>query len=199
MNRRGFTIIEIMIVIAVMAIILVIGTVSVRGYLANARDKERESDIASIQSYLESIYPREITDAHGNVIKPAGSYPAHFYGYSRPLYSSMRENEFNSLFADAPDTAKKGPLDGEVLVSAKRGVIAGPKNINILSDINQYKDSYDLYKADGRPNGAYIYFAHDHAGTRCDRKGYECRQYKILYHLETKSPNNWQVAESRHK
>ena len=75
-KRRGFTIVELMIVIVIMASLLVVGVVSYRGYSARARDKERESDIAAIQMYLESIYPMEIKNSAGSVIKKAGSYPA---------------------------------------------------------------------------------------------------------------------------
>ena len=78
--RRGFTIIELTIVIAIIAILFTIGVVSFRSYQASARDKEREADVAAIQMYLESIYSQEIKDGGGNVIKPAGSYPAYFSG-----------------------------------------------------------------------------------------------------------------------
>ncbi len=74
--RRGFTIIELAIVMAIIAILLVVGFVSFRSYQANARDKERESDVAAIQIYLESIYAQEIRDHSGNIIKEAGTYPA---------------------------------------------------------------------------------------------------------------------------
>ena len=65
-ERRGFTIVEVMIVIVIMAILLVIGTVLFRGYQSNARDKEREADVAAIQAYLESIYPMELDTTPGS-------------------------------------------------------------------------------------------------------------------------------------
>lgn len=74
-KRRGFTIVELMIVIAIMGILLVVGVVSFRGYQASARDKERESDVLALQAYLESIYPMEIKDSSGFVLKAAGTYP----------------------------------------------------------------------------------------------------------------------------
>ena len=74
-KRRGFTIVELMIVIAIMGILLVVGVVSFRGYQASARDKERESDVLALQTYLESIYPMEIKDSSGFVLKAAGTYP----------------------------------------------------------------------------------------------------------------------------
>jgi len=73
---RGFTVVELVIVMAIMAILLTIATVSFRQYQIFARDKEREADVAALQTYLESIYPQEIRDSSGRVIKEAGTYPA---------------------------------------------------------------------------------------------------------------------------
>ena len=45
MKGRGFTLVELIIAIAVMAILLVLATLSFRNYQAAARDKEREADV----------------------------------------------------------------------------------------------------------------------------------------------------------
>ena len=76
-RRTGFTVVEVIIVMAIMAILLAIGTVSFRSYQVSTRDKTREGDITTIQNYLESLYPRELRDSSNNIIKSAGSYPAH--------------------------------------------------------------------------------------------------------------------------
>lgn len=57
MKGRGFTLVELIIAIAVMAILLVLATLSFRNYQAAARDKEREADVLALQNYLESVYP----------------------------------------------------------------------------------------------------------------------------------------------
>ena len=46
--NRGFTVVEILVTLVVMAIILTLGTVNLRSSLANGRDSERKSDIESI-------------------------------------------------------------------------------------------------------------------------------------------------------
>lgn len=56
MVQRGFTIVELLIVIAVMGILLVLAVVNLRGTQGNARDSERSSDISSIAANLESFY-----------------------------------------------------------------------------------------------------------------------------------------------
>ena len=72
---RGFTIVELAVVIIVMGLLLVLAVVSFRGVQAAARDKERQADVQSAASYLESIYQREIRDGT-TVLKPAGEYPS---------------------------------------------------------------------------------------------------------------------------
>lgn len=56
MNRRGFTIVELTIVIAIMGILLVLAVVNLRGTQANARDDERKSDVEAIALNLEAFY-----------------------------------------------------------------------------------------------------------------------------------------------
>ena len=76
--KRGFTVVEVLITLAVMAILLTLGVVSLRGMQANARDKERESDIQTMARGLERRYAEgnpvavHMTDDAGNPV-PAGS------------------------------------------------------------------------------------------------------------------------------
>ena len=56
MLRRGFTIIEGLITLVVIGTLLTLGVVSMTNQQAQARDKERESDIAAIARGLEWRY-----------------------------------------------------------------------------------------------------------------------------------------------
>lgn len=56
MNRRGFTVVELLIVITVMGILLILGMVNLRGTQISARDTERKTDIESIALHLEAFY-----------------------------------------------------------------------------------------------------------------------------------------------
>lgn len=55
---RGFTVVELLITLAVMAILLGLGVVSMRSMIANANDNERASDIATIARGLEIYYKK---------------------------------------------------------------------------------------------------------------------------------------------
>ncbi len=52
----GFTLTELLIVIAIIGILLSVTMVGFRSYKAKARDSERKTDLVSMQSGLESFY-----------------------------------------------------------------------------------------------------------------------------------------------
>lgn len=56
MSRRGFTIVELIIVIVIMGILLTLGVINLRGSQIGARDAERKADIESIATHLETYY-----------------------------------------------------------------------------------------------------------------------------------------------
>lgn len=56
MKRNGFTVIELAIVIAIMGILLVLGTANFSESQANARDVERKTDVESIVLHLDNFY-----------------------------------------------------------------------------------------------------------------------------------------------
>lgn len=56
--NRGFTVVEVLITLIIMAILLTLGTIGIRSSLVNARDAERQSDIEIIARGLEEYYKR---------------------------------------------------------------------------------------------------------------------------------------------
>lgn len=54
--RRGFTIVELLIVIVVIAILAAITIVAYNGIQARARDAERQTDIAAMRKAIEAYY-----------------------------------------------------------------------------------------------------------------------------------------------
>ncbi|PID33073.1 hypothetical protein CR969_02680 [Candidatus Saccharibacteria bacterium] len=97
---RGFTVIELAVVMAVIAILVVVGTISFRSYQASARDKERHSDVQAISIYLENIYQRQIFSG-ATLIKPAGSYPS-----AEVMNNSTYRK---AVFVDLPISSTRNP------------------------------------------------------------------------------------------
>lgn len=65
MEQRGFTLVELLVVILIMGVLLTIGTVSLRNSQIDSRDNERASDIENIGRNLETYYASNM-----------GTYPA---------------------------------------------------------------------------------------------------------------------------
>jgi len=71
MKCKGFTIIELAIVIAIMGILLVLGVVNLGGSQINARDSERKADVESIVLHLDAFY-----DSGMDTSTSTGRYPS---------------------------------------------------------------------------------------------------------------------------
>lgn len=55
-NQRGFTIVELLIVIVVIGILALLVVTTYGGIQAKARDSQRQSDLAAIQTQVEAFY-----------------------------------------------------------------------------------------------------------------------------------------------
>lgn len=96
MVKRGFTIVELIIVITIMGILLVLGVVNLNGSQANARDAERKSDVESIAVALESVYSSGyISQDH---LTKIGQYPSTTDLSSYPT-NILKDIDINALKA----------------------------------------------------------------------------------------------------
>lgn len=68
-SSKGFTLVEMLIVIAIIAVLASVALVSVSGVRKSARDTKRVSDISKLQQQLEVYYSQN------------GSYPADFTAF----------------------------------------------------------------------------------------------------------------------
>ncbi len=71
MYRRGFSIVELIVIITIMGILLILGVVNLRGSQANARDDERKTDIETIALHLENFF---LSGTDGSTT--VGQYPS---------------------------------------------------------------------------------------------------------------------------
>ena len=201
-KRKGFTVIELVIAMTVVIILLGLGTVGFRSSRAHYRDREREADVQAIAAYLEQIYPKEIKNADGKVIKEAGTYPA-----------LAEENDdtpadMELIFADLdresltpPGVTPKRivpstPLGGDYIPS--QPATTGACHIYLLcyyrpNDISGSPTSY-IYAPGPSSNELCTTFGSNFPGNPSTRR---CRGFSLIYRTET--GNQRVVVESKRK
>lgn len=155
MIKRGFTIVELIIVITIMGILLVLGVVNLNGSQANARDAERKSDAETIANALESIYNSGYTSA--DALKKIGQYPS---------TADFPKNDPTQILKDIDPKALQAPSTSVTpsLVAATSNSITAP--FSPLSKDN------------------YIYQPIANDGKLCINSTQECRKFNLYYTLE---------------
>lgn len=156
-QRAGFTIVELVITITIMAILSTLAVVSLRSTQANARDEERKTDVANIALYLEGIY------TNGTPTHPEykGTYPV--------VSATSSSSNIDSWFVDFDKNNLRAPgTTGYSLVAATTN------NTSIGSILP-------------RPTiTTYVYQPLDSNGALCTVQT-DCRNFTLYYLLETDS------------
>lgn len=156
MIRRGFTVVELIIIITIMGILLVLAVVNVRSTQINARDNERKGDVEAIAMALENFY------RSGWDEDPAGygRYPSYNF------MTSGTEDRTLSILGD---------ISSQNLIAPGASAITGSF---IPSSTNSQTTT------DNQPTiSQYIYQSIDNSGVRCTG-GNMCRKFNIYYRLE---------------
>lgn len=174
---KGFTIIELIVVITILGILMGIGTVTLNGSMSRARDNERKSDAEAIALHLENFYKYGSDNVVGaNYPIAAGEYPdVGTYGLSNSnAQKVLRDIDTNSLAAPGKDISSFKPA-----------------NTTLIPNMNEN----DYY---------YQPFAINDTGAEviCDRPDLECRRFKLYYKLEnanSECPGNICTIESKNQ
>lgn len=118
-TNRGFTIVELIITITILAILMTLAVVNLRSTQVQARDAERKSDIGAMAKRLDALYKRGFPAAAGSL---RGSYP---------ITSQMADDTTRkAIFKDLPagvmyDPAKDGTVSITVASNTNTGITSG--------------------------------------------------------------------------
>lgn len=159
MNRRGFTIVELLIVIAVMGILLTLGVVNLRGSQTNARDSERKTDIDNIALHLNTYYQS------GNDSQPTpNKYPSTLLASSGAAYMQqvLRDIDVKSLTAPGVTDPTLTFIPATNNIQTTTGVTPQPT-------ISQY---------------VYQPIQSDASASLCTSDAQDCRKFNLYYRLE---------------
>jgi prepilin-type N-terminal cleavage/methylation domain-containing protein len=157
MNRRGFTIVELIVVIAVMGILLILAVINLDSAQANGRDSERKTDIEAISAHLE-VYYQSGTDGSTTL----GDYPSTVLASSGAAYMTQTLRDINTNSLMAPGIAD--PTQTFIPATNNTQTTAG---VTPQPTINQYV--YQPLQSDG---------------TLCTLEAQECHKYNLYYRLE---------------
>lgn len=168
-RRGGFTIVELIITITIMAILMTLAVVGLRGTQANGRDEDRKADIGNITRSLEAFYSSGRDDLATNGRYP-GTNAIKNQLNTQTTYDFLPDIEQNSLRAPgiAP-TANASLIVATNATQTAAGILPKPT-----------KDTYVYQPLYRNPSTG--------AWTLCvDHLTAECRKFNLYYTLETDS------------
>lgn len=165
-RHSGFTLIEMMIAVTIMVILLTLAVVVVSSSRSDARDKERQGDVANIARFLEGYYQNG----------PKGS--------SYPSTIDINSSNIESTFADFElDNLKAPRQDSYSLIPATNNNETN-NGVRPLPTVDQYvyqplaDSSYDM--------GVTRYCAgYSSVCGVCDNSIMKCRKFNIFYRTES--------------
>lgn len=169
MKERGFSVVEILVVVIVMTILLTLAVVNVRSSQANARDAERTSDVENTALRLETFY---------NTSAPVGG------GSRYPGTSTINKSSLQTLLPGFDFANMRAPgNDNEATIN-----LVPATNTNETPAGVAPQPSIDTY----------VYQAINTDGTLCtDHTSQTCRRFNIFYRSEV--DNTVQIKKSKNR
>jgi prepilin-type N-terminal cleavage/methylation domain-containing protein len=163
MKRRGFTIVEIMIVTAIIGVLLILNIINMANSEVNARDSERMTDIESIAMHLENYYT---SGTDGSIL--IGRYPSTALNSNGIDYmtQTLRDVDVNSLTAPGVSTS------GSSFIAATNS-----EQSETLVTPQPTIDQYVYQPLELLSNGTWALCTSDTTQ--------ECRKFNLYYRAET--------------
>lgn len=187
--KRGFTIVELIVVLVIIAILLMLSLLLLNGNQANARDAERNADIGAIARGLETRYKEGNPEVTAPSYVTPGDYPGtnemqHIMGVSVAGFTPAQ------ISGGYPSSALPGTTVNNF---SPPGVTSGSFTGFSTSCTSSCSTASDLSSSTTTTN--YIYQPIDAAGNDCMQGG--CVRFKLYYRTEV--DNVVHIIESKHQ
>lgn len=177
MNKKGFTIVELIITITIMGILLTLAIVNVTSSQISARDSERKSDIETIALAMESYYDSNDSSHNGPYDMAGGSYPA--------TINISDDTNFATALPGIDPRVVRAP---GVSTSQPKSLVVATNNTQTTGGVSPSPTT-----------STYVYQPIKKDGSLCGQivsKG-DCREFNLYYRLEV--DNTVYMLTSRHQ
>jgi prepilin-type N-terminal cleavage/methylation domain-containing protein len=187
--RSGFTVVELIVTLAVVAILLALGVVSFQGAQVQARDKERLTDIENIARGLERRYKEgnSVATSTYSDLK-SGRYPSlleiyHAMGNSVAHYTpTSRQVYILQLLPGVSESSLKPPTSTGTFDVICVNTSCNSKTPGASSALDPH-----FGPSTGSTRDKYIYEAIASDGSFCQGTGAECVKFNLYWFSESES------------
>ena len=195
LTRRGFTVVELVVVMVIMAILITLAGISISSSRANAKDAERKADIEILARGLEARYvqgPLNKSVTSPAYVKP-GTYPSldemdHIRGYTIGTYDPTQVPGGYGPVALPGTTIEAFEPPG----ATGYGMLKTPRCTSSPEDL-----SAGSCLQTETTTGTYVYEPIDFNGSLCIASVAGCARFNLYYRLE--STSTIQVYRSKHQ
>lgn len=183
--KRGFTVVEVLVTLIILAILLGLGTVGLRSTLANGRDAERQADVEILARGFENYYERGNPYYVAGVSK--GTYPG-----ANQLISIEGSGWCSGALFNIPEQnikySKCAPGAGywaEALPGVTDAALTPPDKTGreLRSTYGIQPQDLAAWKTTELNAGKYVYHASHQDGSVCYDE--ECFSFELSYKKET--------------
>lgn len=196
LNRRGFTVVELVVVMVIMAILLVLAGLSLSKSQANARDAERKSDTEVLARGFEARYTQ------GKLNAAVTTAPSYVKAGTYPSTDEMRHITGQSVsgFIPVQITGGYGPtaLPGTSLDAFAPPNVSGYSGLTLSTCSTSVEDTTGYCLQNATTPSAYVYEPINASGGLCVNDAAGCVRFNLYWRLET-GAGDIQQYRSKHQ
>ena len=139
MKKKAFTLIELLIVVAIIGILAGVGIPMYNGYMATAKVQSSATNHANVKSFVAATLTKCSTGSQyvtlGSTNRYCNQNANTWAGYFRTYFNSINKNPYGGSY---DTTTSSGPIQGATMISYSGNRIVLRTNIGTESGGNAY-------------------------------------------------------------